>query len=1175
MQDILRRSRHSLAPFTLALLAFAGLTTGCGGGGGGGDSPASSVASVLQDLDEDPNGVVTVVSFDGKAPAGLDPADFEASDGQTALAVVVTGSTASVTWDAHVGTASDVRVVGVPSIDDSFVDVTTSNATAPTFTIENAVQAPDFADDAFEVHFSGPRVIEDEALDVAAWELAIDGDVVDFSTAAISFDPDAQIATVTLGGGAGLHGSFELRALALHSVADVALATSAVAGTAAGDAVAPTLLSAEQNLVEDEYGRVIDFTFSEAMDPFFSTEFSDYIAGFPTFAIDVTQPTPDVVRVTFNAPIVPGFATITFGDLTDAHGNPFATPTTGVTSPGVAQAFASETGVITVENLGGDYLTVATDWALLESYAEDAGNWTVTVDGNPVDLSGETFSYDLLTKTLVVTLPDDYDNGDAFTVDVAGVYSIDGATFTDSTGGVVDGDVGAATVVSITQNRNVDPDGLTYDVLFSEQVDETAAETPGNYVANGGATIATVVLQGDQRTVRLTTDLVVLPGGDTFDVLGGEDIAGNATAAELAVAVVSTDVDAPTPGGQVAYAEEGSENDTLTVVFSDDMLEADVLDPTHWHFQSPIGVAVDTSLASVSYDEATRTGVLTFDGGDDVNLQTRTDFLMAFSSMRDIGGNPIATSSLYGVVNAESNSPRLLSVWQPGALASTLNVRFSEEVTELDDIGGLTSYTLRDAGGVAQGTASAVTLDSDGMGAELSFGIVITPGVHTLDVEGVLDLAGNAMFPALLTPIETEDAVGPTVSSGTIVSVSGEDNDQLTIVFDKSMHPLGITDPEFYRLEVWNPGYSSVDLSDARFSFDGVDTVTVDLDTIGALSLESAATYQFGSDGDGLQSAQGVSEPFPTTFGAQLPSGDVTAPDFTALRVMLDAQDSAFSVIMDLDEAIDIDDANDELLVDIGGTHPDLLEPLGLRTVRATFAGGVSAGQTINFSVRDLAGNLGAASAAIQALDSAAPLLASVQAIATSGSGGDEIRLSFDEPLLGGPLLDLSNYTLSEAGSPLSLAGSTVRYVSGSNTVRILLPDGVNLTDGASATIGVADMVDHSGNAMSAAVGLTVAVSGDAVAPDLDAAFVNYRADLTGLVVDVQFSEEVRVSEIENTANWSVSGAQSIVSVERLRDDQYRITLSAPLAGSDTLTVAGVHDHAGNTIGVGSIDPHD
>jgi hypothetical protein len=389
------------------------------------------------------------------------------------------------------------------------------------------------------------------------------------------------------------------------------------------------------------------------------------------------------------------------------------------------------------------------------------------------------------------------------------------------------------------------------------------------------------------------------------------------------------------------------------------------------------------------------------------------------------------------------------------------------------------------------------------------------------------------------------------------------------------MHPLGMTDPDYFRLSVWNPGFSLVDLSDARFTFDGVDTVTVDLDTVGALSLESAAMYQFGTDGDGLQSAQGVAEVAPTTFGAQSPTGDATGPAFSALRVMLDAQNSGFSVIMDLDEAFHLDDANDESLVDIGATNPNLLQPLGPRTVRATFSGGVSAGQTINFTVRDLAGNVGAASAAIQAVDSAQPLLASVQAIATSGSGGDELRFTFDEPLLGGPVLDLSNYTLTEDGNAVSLAGSTVRYVSGTNTVRILLPDGTNLTHGATAALGVSGMYDLSGNAMAVPGALSIAVTGDATAPDLSAAFVNYRADAGGLVVDVLVSEELRASEAELAANWTASGAQSITSVEALREDLYRITLSAPLAPADTLTVAAVHDHAGNAIGVAVVNPVD
>lgn len=1170
MQATPRRLRRFLAPTLVLTLAW--FAAGCGGGGGGSSAPAGAVLSVLQDLDEDPDGRVTVVTFDGKAPNTLVAGDFDASGAQTALAVVVAGKTATVTWDERVGTASDVRVLGVTGIDPSFVDVTTSNASAPTFTIQNATQAADFADDSFEVHFSGPHVDEAQAEDPAGWELRVGGELVDLSSAALDLDVGTQIVTVVLGGGAGLHADFELTAVAVDSVADIGVDDTAVAGTAVGDAVAPTLLSAEQNLVEDEYGRVIDFTFSEAMDPLFSTELSDYIVLFPVFAIGVEQPAADVVRVTFNAPIVPGMATVTFGDLVDAHGNALVAPNTGVTSPGFAQAFTTDTAVVTVANVGGDYLQIVTDWAFVESYAEDAANWTFEVEGNPIDLSAETFSYDLVSKTLTVTLSDDYQNGDAFFVAASNVYSIDGTAFSDSVVGAIDGDVSAAGVVSVTQNRNVDPDGLTYDVLFSEQLDETEAETLANYAAAGGATVQTAVLQGDLRTVRITTDLVVLPGEDTFDVNSAEDIAGNTSAADTGIAVASTDVVDPTPSGHVADAPEGSNNDSLTVSFDDDMNESDVEDPTNWNFQSPIGSLVDTSLASVVYTAATRTAVLTFDGNDGINLQGRTDFLMSFSNMRDIGGNTIVAGALYGIVDAETNTPRLVSVYQPAGGANLVHVRFSEEVDELDDLGGLTSYTLRDAGGVAQGSASTTNLDSDGMGAELVFGVVVTPGVHTLDVRGVVDLAGNALFPVSQHAIDTEDTNTLDANWATAVTVSGEDNDSFQVAFTEVMNPRGITDPASYH--IYTVG-GDVDLSQARITFDGVSTVTFDLDAAGAAAIDGSDTYFLETTNLGLQTEQGEYESAAIQWVPQAPIGDVTAPAFTALRVMLDAQDSGLSVIMDVDEAIRVDDGSDESLVDIGGTNPDLLELLGPRTVRATFSGGVSAGQTINFTVRDLAGNLGAASAAIQTVDATQPLLASVQASAASGSGGDEIQLSFDEPLLGGPVLDLANYTLSVDGNAVDLTGSSVRYVSATNTVRILLPDGTNLVDGGSAAIGVSGMYDLSGNAMAAAGSLSIAVAGDATAPDLSDAFVNYRADITGLVVDVLVSEEVVAGEAELSTNWTASGGQTIASVEALREDLYRITLSAPLGATDTLTVAGVHDHAGNAVGVATLDPVD
>ena len=143
------------------------------------------------------------------------------------------------------------------------------------------------------------------------------GQALDLTGSTLDLDPGTQILSVTLGAAANLHATFDLAPTSsVISVADVALGTGAIAGAVTTpDATAPTLVSAEQNLTESEFGFVVDFTFSEAMDPVFAITLPSVDAGFPVFASQVEQPADAVLRVTFTEPVIPSLDSV---DLTDS-----------------------------------------------------------------------------------------------------------------------------------------------------------------------------------------------------------------------------------------------------------------------------------------------------------------------------------------------------------------------------------------------------------------------------------------------------------------------------------------------------------------------------------------------------------------------------------------------------------------------------------------------------------------------------------------------------------------------------------------------------------------------------------------------------------------------------------------------------------------------------------------
>ena len=81
-------------------------------------------------------------------------------------------------------------------------------------------------------------------------------------------------------------------------------------------------------------------------------------------------------------------------------------------------------------------------------------------------------------------------------------------------------------------------------------------------------------------------------------------------------------------------------------------------------------------------------------------------------------------------------------------------------------------------------------------------------------------------------------------------------------------------------------------------------------------------------------------------------------------------------------------------------------------------------------------------------------------------------------------------------------------------------------------------------------------VGGDAVDPNFGNAFANYRADATGTIIDVLFDEDVDSVFAGNSANWSVSGGQTVDTVETMTSSWYRLTLSAPLQSGDARALA-------------------
>jgi len=1142
--------------------------------GGGGDFTPGTVESSSQDLTLDPNGTTTVVTF-SQAPLAVDPSYFSADGGQTAQSASAVGNVVTVTWDTRVSPSHTVSVASMPGIHDGNTVPTSTDASAPTFTITDSAMVAGLGGDTIEVTFSGPRVDEADAEDITSWTLNVNGSNMDLTGSSFTLDVATQVLDITLGPDANLHSTFTLASSDLVSVADTSLSTTPVGGTSSGDAVAPTLDSVVQNLVADEFGRVIDFQFSESMDPVFSQSIANFVPSGSNSATSVSQPTPGTLRVTFNGPVVPGIHTVTPSNMMDVHGNTVSLGAQAVTQPAPVANIFSSNDAVTVANVGGDYVEAVFQQAFTQAEGEDDTNWTLVVDGNNVSMANQTLTYDFLNKTLRIDLDFDMVNGTAFTLTGVAVQEVDGQTFSLADAGVVSGDVALPTVSSAVQNRTQDPTGQTVDVTFSEDIDSTAVGTLSNWTV-GALTVANATLLGTPNIVRLTlTGGAAVPGIQTVDVINQADLAGNSMAPAAGVVITSTDSTAPSISSSSGTAPEGANNDTVTVFFDDDMVEAQVEDPLNWTIEAPIGTPLDTAGSTVVYTSATRSAVFTFDAGNSVFFKLGDGYRVSLSSVTDISANAITAATYDGAISFENTHPYADIAWLDAAVNTEVVVRFSEHMDYLTDLYDASTnadgarYLIRDNLTNMRGYPTSATVLDDGLGVRLSFGFVIS-ATDTLDVMGTTDLVGNYMYPALSLPLDAEDASEPDwgVQVTPLLAVSGERNDVITLVMDREISPWGAEDHNNYTI---NDGSSDLDLSSAEFDFDGDDTVVITLNGATADSLQAADTYSFTVDN--LQSEQGVEMSGASALPGNTVSGDtVTPPSIGPSDIRIDR---AFpnAVLVFSDEALDPTTAEDETRWDYnGGTLPTVADLVDPTTVRLTFAAPPSAGNPVNFNVRDLAGNeSGASFQNLLGGENVPPALISVAGTSVPGEGGDYITVTFDEPVDSISGLLAGNFSVTNGGNPLTLTSAGAWYDSTGFAANLFLAAGNEFDSDETIQVTVSNVSDHSGNIMPAPVALFGAVSGDTTTPPgVTSAFTNFRENTFGLLVDVLFDEAPDETFVTNPFNWNVTGGglQVVLGVTRIDEDEYRVALSGALgAGQELEIIAGLPDLAGNVTG--------
>ena len=1185
----------------LSLIAAAALAA-CSASSDSGAEVAAS--SVTQNLLVDPDGQTVTATLTGLGGA-LAAASVEASGGQVATGVSMSGDTAVITFDGAVTPDDQVRFVDVEGLGGQWRAVETTDARDPLFAITDATQ--DTSDlllggDTVTVRFyNGPRVLPADVEDLASWTLAVDGTGLDLTGSTVTFDAGTQTAVLTLGRLANLHSNFTLSVEA-GTVASSSVHGGTLTGTATGDAGPPALDGGTpvRQLLDpaasgDEFGRVVLLDFDEPISPLFGPVASnisvvDHLEAqgttVPT-AVELVAGDDTQVRVTFSRPVVPGLDELSLDGILDAHGNAIVPVTSAVSAASTEVNGFASVELVTVEGLGNDRVVATTLQALDPDTAANDDRWTLVIGGAPaIDLSTQRIVYDLFSRTLTIQLDFDVENGTTGDLTADGAVDVDGQLFSGpGPQALAAGDAVDPAVSSVIQNRVADGSGRTLDVVFSEDVDAASAADTSNYTVTPGLTV-TSATQLAGNVVRLETDAVALPGDHTVTVAQAvSDPAGNDLGAAYGpAAFASSDTVAPRSVAVSGTAVEGGSNDRITVLFDDDMVPAEVEDAANWTVESPVGTPVDVAAATISYSPSAGSATVTLDGVAATSLVRMDDLTVRFSTMRDLGGNVVVADASTATVLGELNRPALEAAFiAAGGAGDELVLRFSEPMRRLTDLfdavtrpDGVRYSLLGPGAGAPVAPISAAEVDG-GLGVSLTFGAAIDPAA-TLDVVGLVDLAGNVLFPVQGAALDAEAVTEPSLASTTVTAIPGARNDELEVVFGEPMSTWGITSPESYSLAIAGGADLSAELDDAQLAFDGVDTLTVTFGPGSTFDLDAGTSYEVGLAVSGttpLRTRFGVPLSAPAGSGPLAVAGDNAAgPDPAACAAVLDPLSAERAYVV-FDESVDQAAAEVPAAYDLGGTVASAVTLVDPRVVQVTFSGAtVGVGQvlTVAGTVVDTAGNAPTGALALSVTeDVSAPTVSSVSATIAQGVGGDLIEVSFSEAVDPVTAAAAASYSIASASGEVRLLA--VLHDSGTDTVRLLVED---LVETAVVTVTVEGVRDVVGNELAGPVAVPTVPSGDITVPSIDVAVANLWADPTGRTVDVRFSEDIDYTFAATASRWSTSGAASVAGVQVIDFDHVRLALSEPLGAAETLSLeAGLADRAGNAAAQLTVDPVD
>ncbi len=988
------------------------------------------------------------------------------------------------------------------------------------------------------------------------------------------------------------------------------LAASCSSSSNGPDVVAPTIASATQNRTVDPTGFTIDIRMNEPIDAVAANLPASWTASAGNVLTATLQPDTVTVRLVMDTLTIPGGVTFGAAAGTVATGNiDFTGQVTDGDTVTISDGIYSRTfeftsgGGATAGNIEVDKGASATTAiaAFITAFnAQTPFNITAAAGaGDSADLThGTAGDHGNIAITEVdannmITLTGMAGGG--------GIKDLYGNTIgTAITGIALAADLFVLPTAALSPITVEGADNDQLVVVFDDNMVEVDVETAANWTFESPVgtafdlTNATFDYDDMTRTVTVTLGNTVpgIAGTDannlqTFDMTslsfsGVRNISGNAIAATAITAMARGDETGPTFDSVWATGAA----DELNVRFSEPVKPVAFADL----YSGGLDNGARFLLTDQDYvPAAAATGSITF-AGDPADGET---FVLSDGAGNvdtyefDLAASGVGVGNIAIAITAGNNNMMAADTQAAiagGTVAITAanvaaacnltndvasaagNVAITGTVTGVTFVGMAGGVT--EAAGLATIEAANYLFSADNTGVVVDYDINPTPGMDTIDLYGFTDLAGNQAFPAQAAAIVAQDATAPAINAGgsSLAAVAGEANDAIVVQFGTNVSRYNVTNPANYTA-------APLDLSNSTFEFNGTDTVTIDLDDL------TASDVQFGTNYS-LTLVMNAGSPIYSDQGIVLGANDVQVIAGTGDNVPIAAATAYVgpaalpnTCICVFPEAPGVTGATTLANYAIAAVNPTAITQLSPRAFLLTFAAQPAAAEVLDIEIAaatDLGGNpaAGQLNIALTAVDAVVPT-ATFTANSAPGILRDYFHVDFNEDVDQTTALNPANYAFTHAGSAVSLTGASFSYDSVNFRVIVSLPSTFSLTFGATASLVISNVTDHSGNVL-AVQPANVTVIGDNVDPGFfaaDSAFLNLIRDAAGTTIDVMFDEAVDETFVETVANWTTSGTTVITSATLISPNIVRLVTNVQIGAAETLSLTNLPDLAGNNAG--------